>query len=84
MTEYKCISVTRVREKLFTDLMDKDTTGVGFSAMLAEAARVYCSSEATDLHTPPEVTKEYLHSLSPEEFKKHQVLVQSEAVKRLD
>ncbi len=84
MTEYKCISVTQIREKLFKDLMDKDTTGIGFSAMLAEAARVYCSSEATNLYTPPEVTKEYLHSLSPEEFKKHQKIVQREAVERLD
>ena len=63
--------------------MDKDTTGIGLSAMLAEAARVYCSSEATQLHTPPEVTRDYLHNLSPEEFKRHQKLVQREAITRL-
>jgi len=84
MTEIKCISIPLERLKVFEALMDKDTSGVGFSAMLAEAAQQYCLSEVTNLHTPPEVTKEYLHSLTPEEFIKHQKLVHTEAVSRLD
>jgi len=84
MTEHRCISIPLERLKVFEALMDKDTSGAGFSAMLAEAAQHYCLSEVTALHTPPEVTKNYLHSLTPEEFKKHQRLVQREAVYRLD
>jgi len=83
MTEVKSISISREREKIFDILMSKDTSGIGFSAMLAEAAATYCNSEVTNLHSPPEVTKEFLHSLSPENFKKHQVLVQKEAIQRL-
>ncbi len=84
MTEHKTISIPPSRVKVFEKLMSKDTSGAGFSAMLAEAAQQYCLSEVTNLHTPPEVTKDYLHSLTPDEFKKHQRLVQREAVYRLD
>ncbi len=84
MTEHKTISIPLERLKVFEALMDKDTSGVGFSAMLAEAAQQYCLSEVTNLHTSPEVTKNYLHSLSPDDFQKHQRMVHKEAIYRLE